>query len=439
MPETLPRSCLTGRWAPHSTRRNFVWALAGNVFYGFCQLGMLIVLAQLGDTAMMGQFTLALAICAPVLLLTSLQLRTVQATDARGSFTFSEFLTLRWITLGVAFIGIVLIVVLVGYPLLIAVVVLAMGLAKGLEALSEIYYGLFQQHQRLDKVSISLVIKGVLSLAALALGVHLTGGVLGAVLGLAVAWVLVLVAYDVPVGRSLRTQGEAKRRVGASEPASRSMLSSIKELFLLTMPLGWVALMISLRVNIPRYYVDGMLGESALGLYAALAYFMVAGARVVHSLSQAASARLAQHYVNGDRRLFRQLLSKVALLCVELGVLAILVALFFGETLLTFLFGPEFSGLTNVFTVLMVAVLLESIDIVLRYGMSAARCLKAQAVLLTVSIVAVTALCPVLVPMYGVLGAALALLAAHLLEVVGGMFVMLHVFKTFPNPSKAAQ
>ena len=58
-----------------SLRANFGWTLAGSVIYGACQWGMLSVLAKLGGTVIVGQFTLALAISAPVFTFTSLQLR----------------------------------------------------------------------------------------------------------------------------------------------------------------------------------------------------------------------------------------------------------------------------------------------------------------------------------------------------------------------------
>ncbi len=67
-----------------SLRSNFVWTLSGNLVYAACQWGMLVVLARMGNAEMVGQFALALSIITPVLMFTNLQLRSVQATDARG-------------------------------------------------------------------------------------------------------------------------------------------------------------------------------------------------------------------------------------------------------------------------------------------------------------------------------------------------------------------
>ena len=74
-----------------SLRKNFTWTLAGNVVYAGCQWGMLVVLAKLGTPEMLGQFALALAITAPVMMFAYLGLRNVLATDARSEYLFGHY------------------------------------------------------------------------------------------------------------------------------------------------------------------------------------------------------------------------------------------------------------------------------------------------------------------------------------------------------------
>src|SRR5947208_17078221 len=81
--------------APLSLRRNFSWTLAGSVIYFGCQWAVTVLLAKLGSAEMVGQFAFALAIVMPVIALTGLQLRVVQATDAKHEFVFGYYLGLR--------------------------------------------------------------------------------------------------------------------------------------------------------------------------------------------------------------------------------------------------------------------------------------------------------------------------------------------------------
>src|ERR1035441_9419646 len=78
-----------------SLRANFAWTFAGNMIYAGCQWGMLSVLAKLGSPSIVGQFTLGLAVSAPVFMFTNLQLRAVQATDVNAETGFADYFTLR--------------------------------------------------------------------------------------------------------------------------------------------------------------------------------------------------------------------------------------------------------------------------------------------------------------------------------------------------------
>src|SRR5689334_8730460 len=96
-------------------RRNFSWTFIGNAVYAGCQWGMLVVLAKLGSPEMVGQFTLGLAVTAPIIMFTNLQLRSVQATDAKKQYIFSDYLGLRLTSVAIALLIIVVISFSGGY------------------------------------------------------------------------------------------------------------------------------------------------------------------------------------------------------------------------------------------------------------------------------------------------------------------------------------
>ncbi len=191
------------RFVPLTLRHNFSWNILGNILYTVCQWGMLVVLAKVGNPEMVGQFTLGFAVVAPVMLFTGMQLRSVQATDAKGDYQFGDYLSLRLIGIGFALITVLGIVLMVPYPPLTKWIIVAIAIAKALESLGEIMHGFFQFCERMDRSARSLMIKGPLSLLLLTLGVLLTGNVLGGVIGLMIAWVVVLWAHDLRAARSL--------------------------------------------------------------------------------------------------------------------------------------------------------------------------------------------------------------------------------------------
>ena len=81
--------------------------------------------------------------------------------------------------------------------------ILAVALAKAVETLSDIHYGLFQLNDRLDQTGRSMMLRGVLSVSALAITLYFIPDVFWGCMCVALAWALALVLFDVRRGRRL--------------------------------------------------------------------------------------------------------------------------------------------------------------------------------------------------------------------------------------------
>lgn len=418
---------------PLSLRRNFCWTFVGNVVYAASQWGMLTVLAKMGTPEMVGQFALGLAITAPVILFSNLQLRGVQATDAKGEFFFSDYLALRLVTTILALVVIGVTIFFSRYERDTALVILWVAAAKSFESISDVFYGLFQQREYMDRIAHSLMLRGPLSLITLGIGVYLTGGVFWGVVGMTVSWGLILFCFDIPNGAKVLKGGclnpsmvEARCTNSASlRPKWR--LNVLMRLLWLALPLGIVMLLISLNANIPRYFIEHHLGSAQLGIFAGMAYLLVAGNTVVSALGQSASPRLAKHYAAGDARGFRTLLCKLMAIGIVLGAAGVLVAAISGRKLLTLLYTSEFATHVDVFVWLMVTAGVNYTASFLGYGMTAARYFRSQLPLFALITVGSTIVCAWLIPQWGLLGAAWAMLAAALVQLAGSTCVNMHL------------
>ncbi len=397
---------------PRSLRSNFSWTFAGNVVYAGCQWGMLIVLAKLGSPEKVGQFALGLAVTAPIIMLTNLHLRAIQATDARREYRFGHYLALRLATTALALLVIAGIALLGRFRGETALVILAIGAAKSFEAISDVLYGLFQQHERMELIAGSMMIKGPLSLAALMVAVYFTRNVLWGPVALAVAWAILLAVYDLPNGiRILR--GRSDWPLWPEWHARR-----LATLFVLALPMGCVTMLISFNSNISRYFLDYDLGEKEVGIFSALAFLMIAGAMIVNALGQAASPRLSRYYSEGDIVAFRGLMLRLYALSTLLGVVGVLVSLLAGRRVLTLLYGPEYAGYTDVLTYLMVASSLMYIFGIQGTGLTAQRRFRVQALLHASFTILALFLSSLFIAKYGIRGASYAILAQTAIMVI---------------------
>jgi O-antigen/teichoic acid export membrane protein len=309
-----------------------------------------------------------------------------------------------------------------------------MGVAKAIESLTDILHGLLQHHERMDMIGRSLMIRGVLGLAAAALGALATRSAIGAVIGLAVASLLMLWYYDRPravellsqtggqLGRPALDRGETESFANDTpDNAIRPNwdLSILKPLIRRAAPLGLVLLLISINTSLPSYFVKPLFGDELLGVFGAMAFITLLGARVVQALGQAASPSLAMHHVNGDRAAFRRVMHKLLLVATAVGVCGILIAAFTGRPLLTKLYGEAFATQANVFVWLMLAAAIGYLGSMFGYAATATRRVAGQPIVQLVVVATTFVGCWAWIPSWGLLGAAWAILAGSVVMLSG--------------------
>jgi O-antigen/teichoic acid export membrane protein len=412
-PLVLPRtaeipSLSAGR--RQSLQVNFAWTLAGNLIYAGTQWGILVLLARLGTPATVGQFSLGLAITAPIMLFASLQLRSVEATDAQGLFGFSDYASLRLLTT-MAGIAVILAIGTVAYRGNIALVITAFGLSKGVESLSDVIYGLWQQQERMELIGKSLILRGSLALVLSWICFASFRTVWAAVFGIAAAWAVVFAVYDIPNAMQVAAT------TGESIVPSFSV-TSMKELFRVSVPLGIVVMLASLNINVPRYVIYHVEGIRELGIFSAVGYILVSGNLVVNSLGQSATPRLAAYFSGGRLDEFRRLSNRLIYIGAAVGSLGVLASLFAGRWILTVLYGREYAGHVRLLTWMMGAAGFTYMASFAGYSLTAARKFRVQMPLFAFIMLLTLGLCAVMVRTNGATGAAQAVCAAGVVQLL---------------------
>ncbi len=377
-------------------RRNVAWMVAGNFVFAATQWAMLAGLAKLSSAEAVGKFNVGLAVTAPVALLFSLGLRSLQATDAREQFPFATYLTLRLAGVAAA-VGLSIALAFLSHQMPDTRLVIAViALSKAFAGLSEVAYGLLQKHERMSTVGRSLIGRGILSLLALLIAVAVTDDVVGGSSAMSLAGLLVLLVYDLP-------------KVGALEPIRITVqLRQLRKLLITALPLGLVAMLISLNANLPIYFIQAGLGEAAVGYFAAINYIGYSGNTFVGALAQVAGPRLARLHVARDESAFRSELHRMMGIGLAMGTAGLALALLAGEPLLRTLYGADYARHTDVFAVLMLGYGFGYSAAFLGVSLTARRLLRTMVAINVLAVALNAAACWLLVPGLGILGAAWA-------------------------------
>lgn len=411
--EFLPRSATYKR----SLRSNFIWNTAGCAVFALSQWGILMVFAKLGNPTLVGQLVYGIAITTPLFVVTSLQLRSIQATDANSRYALGQYVGLRMLTTVAALIiaGVVAAIMWVSGSQS-ALIILSWAFAKAFDSGSDALYGLFQQSERMDYVGVSLILRGFLAVASVAILFRTSHSAPIALAGLVVSWGAVFILYDIPVARTLLHQR------GLSVNALSGMTETLRPVFdprqlrplcLEAAPLGIVAFLLAFQGQVPRYVVAGLLHTRELGLFSAAAYLTFIGAMLVNALGAPASVRLAQYHIAGARRRFRQLMTKLLLVASVLGIASVIASALAGGRILALLYTNEYSQMAGILTMLCVGGAVSYVASFLGYGMTALHRYRVQVPLFLVVVLITLLSCYYLTRRYGLMGTAAGMLIGN--------------------------
>jgi O-antigen/teichoic acid export membrane protein len=312
----------------------------------------------------------------------------------------------------------------------LVIAIALISLAKAIEYISDMLYALLQRQELMTAMSISMMLRGTLSLCILTLGVYLRGSLVWGAAGLVLASALTLLAFDVPVSLAL-----LNFRLQDAVTACRGYLSALsgdlnveygrlRSLALAGAPLGLVLMLVSLNLNIPRYFVERSLGIGEQGIFSSLANLMAAGSVVISALGQCATPRLAKSYAAGDMGAFGALLWMLVTASLVLGGAGLAVAVTFGHQALALVYRPEYAARQDVFIWLMAASGALYLGSTMGVAMTAVRCLTPQLPLFALAALTTAATCFFLVPAMGLRGAALSIFISAIVQCAGGAWLL---------------
>lgn len=413
---TLPRASAV-RVQGKSLRGNFVRVTGGFAVYSACQWAAVAVLAKLGSPELVGQYAFAIALTTPVLMLAQMNLRAVLATDVTGVHDFSDYRNLRFVSLSAALLIILALIAKQGVETSRALVIVLVALIQAGELVADVYYGKLQLLDRMDRMAISMMARGILGVLAMGTALWVTGSLATALAWMFLVRLVVQFAYDAP-NAARDTPERLLRRPWREHFESQWRI--LKQAF----PLGVVLMFGALVVNTPRYFIANHLGDRALGVFSAIFSLTSAGNLIVNSLGQSATPKLARLHASGDVSGFRALSLKMAGLAAGLGLLGVAGAIAVGPFVVTTIYRPEYARHAGFLVVAMAASGVGFVASLLGYCITAARRLYQQIPLQAACLAATALTAWFFIPRWGLAGAAVALGVGSLVQVTAEAWIL---------------
>lgn len=380
-----------------SMSRAFLWNFVGVLLYNLGQGVILVGIARALSVEAVGQYALALAIAAPVYLTIGLNLRLARATDAHDSWPWPAYIRLRSLLNMFSFTVTLILGILFQLGAEGLLVVGLVAVSKGFEASSQLVYGHCQLAERMDLVARSLILRGVGGAGLLLAVLTLTQSLPTAIAAQTVAWAVIYLVNDRPLGHRLQSQATPRKQ--------RATSGQVWSLLRVATPLGVDAGVSSFAISVPRFVVHMTLGSGALGLYAPLAYLAQLVSLTTGALGDVVISRLSRFHVSNQRRAFWKTMTVVIIFGWVVTAGAVGGAALLGEPLLRWALGPEYAN-QDVLLVLLIGAGFMTFEQTLARALYAARRYKAVAWVNFCILVASISLAIALIPSWGLVGAA---------------------------------
>mgnify|MGYP000992717120 CR=1 FL=1 len=383
--------------APEKSRaRDYFWNTVASLMLSLTTAVLLLVVKRTAGLEAAGVFTIANTVGQQFQALGMYEVRTYHVTDARHRFSIGTYLATRLVTVGAMVAGIIVSAALSGDGLMAAVLIALIACLRVFDAFEDVFYCELQREGRLDIAGKACFLRTLTTIGVFSVVLALGGSMLTAAAITLVASLVVMLGAYLPPARRLFPLGPRWE----PRPIIR-VLAECLPLFLAS----FIALYLA---NAPRFAIDRYLDNAQQGYFAII--FMPAF--TINLLSfvifRPLLTQMADRWIGADRAGFAAIVRRGLLGTFVAFVAVALVTYTVGAPILGFVYGTDVSGSMLELMVLVAGGALNAAGVILYYALTTMRLQRLVFAGYIIAAAAITVLCLLLVPTYGLLGASLA-------------------------------
>lgn len=311
-------------------KNNFIFSLASNLIVSGSKFLVLYILIKLSTPTEVGNYNYALVMTAPIFLLLSLKIRTVQTTN--DNYNFNECNSLI-IIINLLALNIITIILFINSNAYIGAILLLVAIMKFIDNLREVVYGVFQRNEKIKYISKSLIYYNLISTLYFSLTFLLTKSLIISLFAMLIVSILFYIFYDLFF---LFNEYQVKYKL---------ILNTIKfkEILMISFPLSFSSALGSLNDTIPRMFLKNFYGSYELGIFSSIAYFLIIASLIANALSQVFLPRLSLLYREKKFNDFIKLSNKLLTLGIFIGIFIVIITFIIGKTFLVLIYGELYA------------------------------------------------------------------------------------------------
>lgn len=404
-------------------RRNFLWNMVGSTVASFASLFYMMVITRLNSIDDAGIFSFAFSTAMIFYVIGIYSGRTFQVTDKNKKTNDSDYFYLKFATcLAMLVVGIIF-CLLRGYSGDKFLIIIFLTIFRALEAFSESTYAVIQKKDRLYQVGQSMLIKAFLSLGGFILLDYFTRNIALSCGIILLAHILTIIFFDLP------RLAKAGFHLEKFKPEKVWYLLKIG-----FFTFGFTILSLYIT-NAARYVLDSTASDSAQTIYGIIAMPATLLSLVGQYLIQPFLTSFKKFFATNIHA-FQNLVIKLSLAILGIGVFCVLAAFALGIPILELLYAVELDGYLPGLILIVIGGIFAALTLVVSTALVTMRHTSDQFWIYCIASAAALAISWLFVPTNEVFGACLSYMLSMMLVFtmyIAVFFYRLRMRKIYPE------
>ncbi|MDO5329380.1 MAG: hypothetical protein Q4E88_04735 [Coriobacteriia bacterium] len=398
------------------SRKNFIWNMFGSTIYAFTSLFYMIIVTRINGVDNAGIFTFAFSFVCIIQVIGTYAGRTFQVTERNKKIKDCDFLYFRIINCFLMIIVTTIFILCKNYSLDKNIIIFILLLYRTIDAYSETIYGIFQKNDNLFQVGISLTLRSILCVFGFLVVDLFSSNLILSVFAVLFIDILVFIFYDILKLKKYNVVLDKFNR------------KNIKFLAISGFSVFIFSFLVQFIVNAPKFAIDDLSTESAQAIFGIVLMPATLITLCSQLLIQSFVYRINESLKKQKYSLYKSYVYKIILYVMILGILALLLAYFFGIPVLNIIYGIDLKEYLITLLIIIGGSILNGIVLVLSNSLIAIRKNWTQVIIYGISTVLIFVLSFSLVGAYEINGGALAYFITNFLMVIA--YFILFIFET---------
>ena len=382
---------------------NTIYIVFGNSVFALSQWILISMVSKLTNMSTLGFYTYSIAIVTTIFSFSNFNLRSIILSDSNNEYKKEDLLLFRIITTFLSIIITLIIGILQNTDYCILYFVLGL---RSIESIAEYFNSIQLKNNNFKNISISLSLKGFISIISTYIGLQFYESIYLALLINILFYLIIFIYNDFLKYKEISTVLLSVN------------LKNIKKLFIVSLPLGFVMFLVTFNSNLNKFIITNTIGSAEQGVFSAFSYILIAGGFIINAYSVSHVSILANHLKKNELVDFKNKSIKLISFSFIFGIALTLTAVVLKNTIIVLFFNSSMLEYSNLLIFIMIVGLFLYPSTSMGYIMTSMKLFKVQPIIFVIVIIINALISLLLAQKFRLIGITTGLFVSYLIQFI---------------------